>query len=102
MNISDVCNIIDLFIDIENFSNKICCRYIAVYDLFKICGNNHLPYYNSMLMIGILRHKFPLRFKNVYRIVDDELYDIWGNMPLFDGSLIHLTEKPTCTLQYDA
>ena len=97
LSTEDICNIVDLFIDIDNFQDSVCCNYISVHELIRLCVGNNPMYTDSSVMSGIIEYKFP----KIYNISDydtpEKLWGLWhdNNMPLFDGELMHLTEKPT-------
>ena len=94
LDINKVCNIIDLFIDIDNFSGKICCKYMKIHELIRMSISKPPLNSDHPIMLKVLKHKFQL-FPDNYN-TPGKIHKLWhdNNMPLFDGELMHVTEKP--------
>ena len=95
LNVNDICNIIDTFINIDNLPNHICCKYMRICDLIRMCVCRYLPYNDRKIMTNIYKHKFQLDISYCYD--PEKIYKLWyfENMPLFDSALMYMTEKPT-------
>ena len=53
-NVDEIINIVDVFLDIDNFPNKICCRYMRINNLLELWySKNKFIRYSHKIMEGI-------------------------------------------------